>query len=91
LHDLANPVDPDRDRDRIYDRTRSSRIYNRIAASAEIVLPFLSPERQARIWLTMALTERGLLAARDAATAAEQAAAIVQAQSATAVIVAIVN
>lgn len=70
---------------------RAQAAYDRIAASAEVVLPFLSPERQARIRLAMALTERGLLAARYAATAAEQAAALAQAKAATAVITAAAN
>ena len=59
---------------------------SRIAASAEVVLPFLSPERQTRVRLAMALTERGLLASRYAATAAEQLAALKQAEAATATI-----
>lgn len=65
---------------------RAQAAYDRIAASTEIVMPFLSPERQARIRLAMALTERGLLAARYAATAAEQLAALKQAEAATATI-----
>lgn len=65
---------------------RAQAAYDRIAASAEIVLPFLSPERQARIRLAMALTERGLIAARYAATAAERAAALAQVEAASAVI-----
>ena len=65
---------------------RAQAAYDRIAASAELILPFLSPERQARIRLAMALTERGLLAARYAATAAEQLAALKQAEAATATI-----
>jgi len=65
---------------------RAQAAYDRIAASAEVILPFLSPERQARIRLAMALTERGLLAARYAATAAEQLAALKQAEAATATI-----
>lgn len=32
--------------------------YDRIAVTAEIVLPFLSPERAARVRLTMSLAER---------------------------------
>ena len=66
------------------DRAQSA--YDRIAASAEVILPFLSPERQARIRLAMALTERGLIAARTAATAAEKLAALKQAEAATATI-----
>jgi hypothetical protein len=65
---------------------RAQAAYDRIAASAELVLPFLSPERQARVRLAMALTERGLLAARYAATVAEQLAALKQAEAATATI-----
>jgi hypothetical protein len=63
---------------------RAQTAYDRIAASAEIVLPFLSPERQARVRLAMALTERGLWVARNAATAAEQLAALKQAEAAAA-------
>ena len=65
---------------------RAQVAYDRIAAAAGRILPFLSPERQARIRLAMALTERGLLAARYAATAAEQLAALKQAEAATATI-----
>lgn len=65
---------------------RAQVAYDRISASANLVLPFLSPERQARIRLAMALTERGLLAARYAATAAEQLAALKQVEAATAAI-----
>lgn len=65
---------------------RAQAAYDRIAATAEVVLPFLSPERAARIRLAMSLAERGLLAARYAATAAEQLAALKQAQAATATI-----
>ena len=60
--------------------------YDRIAASAEFVMPFLSPERAARIQLAMSFAERGLLAARSAATATEQLAALKQAEAATATI-----
>lgn len=67
---------------------RAQAAYDRITVSANLVLPFLSPERQARIRLAMALTERGLLAARFAATAAEQLAALKQAEAATATIAA---
>jgi hypothetical protein len=67
---------------------RAQAAYNRIAASAEVILPFVSPERAARIRLAMALTERGLLPAHYAATAAEQLAALKQAEAATAAIVA---
>lgn len=66
---------------------RAQAAHERIFASAEIILPFLSPERQARILLAMALTERGLLPARYAATAAEQLAALKQAEAATAAVV----
>lgn len=65
---------------------RAQATYDRIAGSAAIVLPFLSPERQARVRLAMALTERGLLAARHAATLAERVAALKQAEAATATI-----
>lgn len=67
---------------------RAQAAYERIAASAEIILPFVSPERAARIRLAMALTERGLLVARYAATAAEKEAALKQAEAATAAIAA---
>lgn len=65
---------------------RAQTAYDRIASSADVILPFLSPERQARIRLAMALTERGLIAARTAASAAEQLAALKQAEAATATI-----
>jgi predicted lipoprotein len=65
---------------------RAQAAYDRIAATAVLVLPFVSPERAARIRLAMALAERGLLAARYAATAAEQLAALKQAEAATATI-----
>jgi hypothetical protein len=65
---------------------RAQAAYDRIAVSAELILPFVSPERAARIRLAMALTERGLLAARNAATAAEKLAALKQAEAATAAI-----
>ncbi|KQO13293.1 hypothetical protein [Sphingomonas sp. Leaf242] len=65
---------------------RAQAAYDRIAAAAERILPFLSPERQARVRLAMALTERGLIAARNAATIAEQLAALRQAEAATATI-----
>jgi hypothetical protein len=65
---------------------RAQAAYDRIAATAEVVLPFLSPERAARIRLAMSLAERGLLAARYAATAAEQLAALKQVEAATAAI-----
>jgi len=48
------------------------------------MLPFVSDDRAARIRLGMALAERGLLAARLAATATEQLAALQQAEAATA-------
>ncbi len=66
------------------DRTQAA--YDRIAATADLVLPFLSPERAARVRLAMSLAERGLLAARYAATAAERVAALKQAEAATAAI-----
>lgn len=65
---------------------RAQAAYDRIAMSAELILPFVSPERAARIRLAMALTERGLLAARNASTAAEKLAALKQAEAATATI-----
>lgn len=65
---------------------RAQAAYDRIAVSAEVVLPFLSAERQARVRLAMALTERGLIAARTAATIAEQLAALKQVEAATATI-----
>ena len=65
---------------------RAQAAYDRIAATAELVLPFLSPERAARVRLAMALTERGLLTARNAASTAEQLAALKQAKAATAAI-----
>ena len=63
---------------------RAQVAYDRIASTAELVLPYLSPERNARVRLAMSLAERGLLAARYAATAAEQLAALKQAEAATA-------
>lgn len=65
---------------------RAEAAYDRIASTAVLVLPFLSPERAARVRLVMALAERGLLVARYAATAAEQVAALKQAEAATAAI-----
>lgn len=65
---------------------RAQAAYDRIAATAALVLPYLSPERAARVRLAMSLAERGLLAARYAATAAEQLAALKQAEAATAAI-----
>lgn len=65
---------------------RAQAAYDRIAAAADVVLPFVSTDRAARIRLGMALAERGLLAARYAATAAEQLAALRQAEAATATI-----
>ena len=65
---------------------RAQAAYDRIAATAEIVFPFLSPERAARMRLAMSLAERGLLSARYAATAAEHLAALKQAEAATAAI-----
>lgn len=62
---------------------RAQAAYDRIAAAAEIVLPFVSADRAARIRLGMALAERGLLAARLAATATEQLAALKRAEAAT--------
>ena len=65
---------------------RAQAAYDRIAATAALVLPYLSPERAARVRLAMSLAERGLLAARYAATAAEQIAALKRAEAATAAI-----
>ena len=65
---------------------RAQAAYGQIAGSAELILPFVSPSRAARIRLAMALTEGGLLAARNAATAAEKLAALRQAEAATAAI-----
>ena len=65
---------------------RAQAAYYRIAGAAEVVLPFLSPERAAHVRLAMSLAERGLLAARYAATAVEQLAALKQAEAATAAI-----
>jgi len=65
---------------------RAQAAYDRIALAAEVVLPFVSDERAARIRLAMSLAERGLLAARSAATATEQLAALKQAEAATATI-----
>ncbi len=65
---------------------RAQAAYDRIAVTAELILPFVSPERAARIRLAMALTERGLLAARNASTAAEKLAALNLAEAATATI-----
>ncbi|MHA0330270.1 hypothetical protein [Sphingomonas melonis] len=63
---------------------RAQAAYNRIAAAAEVILPFLPAERAAQVRLAMALAERGLIAARYAATVAEQLAALKQAEAATA-------
>jgi predicted small secreted protein len=65
---------------------RAQVAYDRIAVAAEVALPFLSPERAARVRLAMSLAERGLLAARHAVSAAEQLAALKQAEAATAAI-----
>ena len=65
---------------------RAQAAYDRIALAAEVVLPFVSDERAARIRLALSLAERGLLAARSAATATEQLAALKQAEAATATI-----
>ena len=42
---------------------RAQAAYDRIAGTAEVILPFLSKERAARIRLATSLAERGLLAA----------------------------
>jgi hypothetical protein len=65
---------------------RAQAAYDRIAATSALILPYLSPERAARVRLAMSLAERGLLAARYAATAAEQLTALKQAEAATAAI-----
>jgi outer membrane murein-binding lipoprotein Lpp len=65
---------------------RAQAAYDRIASTVEIILPYLSPERAARVRLAMALAKRGLLAARTAVTAAEQLAALKQAEAAVAMI-----
>lgn len=57
-----------------------------LAGSAELILPFVSPERAARIRLAMALTERGRLTARTAASAAKKLTALKQAEAAIAAI-----
>ena len=54
---------------------RAQKAYNRIAAAADVILPFLPAERAAQVRLAMALAERGLIAARYAATVAAQLAA----------------
>lgn len=68
---------------------RAQAAYERIAATAALVLPYLSPEHAARVRLAMSLAERGLLAARYAVTATEQLAALKQAEAATATIEAV--
>ncbi len=65
---------------------RAQAAYDRIVATSALMLPYLSPERAARVRLAMTLAERGLLAARYAATAAEQLVALKQAEAATAAI-----
>ncbi len=65
---------------------RAQAAYDRIASAVDLVLPYLSPERAARVRLAMALAERGLLAARLANSAAEQLTALKQAEAATAAI-----
>jgi hypothetical protein len=65
---------------------RAQAAYDRIAAAAEILLPYLSPDRAARIRQATAVAERGLIAARYAATAAEQLATLKQVEAATSVI-----
>jgi hypothetical protein len=66
---------------------RAQVAYDRIAASAELILPFVSPERAARIRLALRLAETGLVAARYASTVAERLAALERAEKATALIV----
>ncbi|WP_156002616.1 hypothetical protein [Sphingomonas melonis] len=65
---------------------RAQAAYDRIASAAELLLPFLPADRAAQVRLAMALAERGLIAARYAATAVEQVAALRQAEAATATI-----
>lgn len=65
---------------------RAQAAYDRIAAAADIIVPFLSPERAAHVRLAMSFAERGLLAARYAATTAEQLVALKEAEAATAAI-----
>ena len=50
---------------------RAQAAYDRIAAATTLILPYLSADRAAQVRLAMSLAERGLLAARYAATAAE--------------------
>ena len=63
---------------------RAQAAYDRIADAVDVVLPYLSPERAARIRLAMALAERGLLAARLASTTAQKLAALKDVDSAIA-------
>lgn len=63
---------------------RAQAAYDRIASAAGIVLPFLSSDRAARVRLAMALAERGLIAARYAATELQRLAALRQTEAATA-------
>ncbi|KQM65776.1 hypothetical protein ASE75_05970 [Sphingomonas sp. Leaf17] len=65
---------------------RAQAAYDRIAATAQIILPYVSPARAARIQLALSLAERGLIAARLASTLAEQRAALARAEAATAII-----
>lgn len=60
--------------------------YDDTKAWAELILPYVSPERAARVRLAMALTDRALLAARNASTVAEQRFALGRAEAASAVI-----
>ena len=48
-----------------------------------LLLPYLSPERAERVRLATSLAERGLLAARYAATTVERIAALEHAEAAT--------
>lgn len=65
---------------------RAQAAYDRIAGAAILILPYLSPERAARVRLALSLADRALTAARGAATAAEQLEALRQAEAATAAI-----
>ena len=65
---------------------RAQAAYDRIGGAADLVLPYLSSARAARLRLAMSLAERALLAARLASTTAEQLAALKQAEAATAAI-----
>ena len=57
--------------------------HERIAASAEPILPFVAPERAARIRPAMALTGRRLFAAHHAATEAKRPVVLKKTEAAT--------